>query len=166
MKRPTPFDALLESFPEPKSAKQKSPRRPLVLVIDDDVSIRQALELVLDSQYQVTLCSSAAEGISAFNEETCAVILDVKMQGRDGFWACDQIRRIAPDVPIIFYSAYQNAKDPFEIINQHRPFAYIAKDGSVQRLLDSLETATRLYQSTLTTRRILEKLKRGRAESA
>jgi DNA-binding NtrC family response regulator len=158
------FDALLEAVSghRPEKEKSTSSRLPLVLVVDDDPGIRASLNDILSEHYRLILSASASEGVAAFRDDVCAVVLDVKMSGHDGFWACDQIRKSQPDVPVIFYSAYQDAKDPFDIINAHRPFAYIHKDGTPQKLLSALETATRLYQSTLRSRRILERLKRRR----
>jgi DNA-binding NtrC family response regulator len=134
-------------------------QRPLVLVIDDDSVMRETLEALLSSKYDVIACASAEEGARAFNEDVASVIVDVKMEGRDGFWACNEIRKRQPDVPVIFYSAYQDAKDPFQIINEHRPFGYITKDGNPKRLLDVLETSTRLYQAMIRLRHLLKKLK-------
>jgi DNA-binding NtrC family response regulator len=136
-----------------------------VLVVDDDGDMRRALELLLSSQYRVITCATATKGVEAFNDEVCAVVLDVKMKGNDGFWACDEIRKLSADVPVIFYSAYQDVKDPFDIINRHRPFAYVSKDGSSKRLLDTVEMATRLYRTTIRSRRIIAQIRSRRAEA-
>jgi CheY-like chemotaxis protein len=162
------FKAMLaeSSEPKPESIRGKPPsgQRPPILVVDDNAAIRSSLELLLSSRYHVIVCASAAEGLQAFTQDMCAVVLDIKMSGHDGFWACDEIRKLQPDIPIIFYSAYQDAKDPFEIINAHRPFGYITKDGDPQKLLNALETATCLHQGTLRSRRLIERLKSKRAE--
>jgi DNA-binding NtrC family response regulator len=152
-------DALFASaVPSSRQPMPNSRQRRLVLVIDDDALMRQSLQILLESEYMLILAASAKEGVSAFNENVCAVILDIKMGPLDGFWACDEIRKIQPDVPVIFHSAYQDAKDPFGIINEHRPFGYITKNGDPSRLLRTLETATLLHQSTLRSRRLLKKL--------
>lgn len=158
------LDALLEEgAPSPPSRTSRPPeRRPVVLIIDDDSSIREALHLLMSGRYELILCASAKEGVAAFNREVSAVVLDVKMEIYDGFWACDELRKLQADIPIIFYSAYQDAKDPYQIINQHRPFGYIVKDGNPKRLLDTLDTAVRLYQSAVRSRRIIDNLKRKR----
>src|SRR4051812_26266491 len=93
-------------------AKDGAPR-PLVMVIDDDAATRESLEYVLKSKYDLLLCASAKEGLAAFRDDVCVVILDVKMKAHDGFWACDELRKRQIDIPIIFYSAYQSLKDPY-----------------------------------------------------
>ncbi|WP_437671316.1 response regulator [Sorangium sp. So ce131] len=160
-------DTLLEADPgrRPDHETPESTRIPLVLVVDEDKQIWQSLGELLSDRYRLVVCASALDGVAAFTEDTCAVIIDVRMSGQDGFWVCDQIRKAQPEVPVIFYSAYQDEKDSFEVINAHRPFAYVDKHGPAQKLLDALEKATRIFQSTLRSRRIIERLQRRRQEA-
>ncbi|XYH94764.1 two-component system response regulator [Sorangium sp. So ce1128] len=160
-------DTLLEARPAPRPDREKpeSTRLPLVLVVDEDESSWQELGALLSERYRLVVCASALDAVAAFTEDTCAVIIDVRMSGQDGFWVCDQIRKMQPEVPVIFYSAYQDEKDSFEVINAHRPFAYVDKHGAAQKLLDALEKATRIFQSTLRSRRIIERLQRRRQEA-
>lgn len=151
------FDALLQ-----KDVARETPvtaELPRVVIIDDDPGIRRSLALLLSGTYQVRLYASALEGVPAVDDEVCAVILDIKMKGHDGFWACNEIRKTQPEVPVIFYSAYQDVKDPYEVINQHRPFGYLSKDSGVRRLLDTLETAVRLRTLAIENRKQLAALK-------
>ncbi len=151
------FDALLrQDVARETPAASELPR---VVIIDDDPGIRRSLALLLSDRYQVRLCASALEGVAAMDDEVCAVILDIKMKGHDGFWACNEIRKSQPDMPVIFYSAYQDVKDPYEVINEHRPFGYLSKDSGVRRLLDTLETAVRLRTLAIENRKQLEALK-------
>lgn len=130
-----------------------------VVVIDDDVTIRDSLAFLLSDQYDVSTYGSAKEGVTAITEDVCAVVLDVKMPGHDGFWACNEIRKRVPNMPVIFYSAYQNLKDPYAIINDHRPFGYVAKGDDVQRLLDMLKAAVELQSMIVANQRLLRNLK-------
>ncbi|WP_437809328.1 response regulator [Sorangium sp. So ce1078] len=158
------FNALLDKDGALRDVSDTS--RPRVVVVDDDAVIRKSLFGLLGAQYQVTACASAKEGIHAVDDETCAVILDVKMGRHDGFWACDQIRMKCSDVPVIFYSAYQDAKDPYDIINDHRPFGYVTKSGDIKRLLDAVEAAVGLHLRILEGKRTIELHRRMRDKSA
>jgi DNA-binding NtrC family response regulator len=135
-------------------------------VVDDDETIRKALVALFTKRYAVTAYGSAKEGVAAIHDEVCTVILDVRMKGFDGFWACNEIRKTYPDLPVIFYSAYQDVKNPFDIINEHRPFGYLTKDGDHQRLVKAVEMAVRLYQLTLQNKRLVASLKRDRKPGA
>ena len=137
------------------------PERPAVVIVDDDPGMLESLEFVLQDNYTVTLCSSAEQGVAAIHDEVCAAILDVKMSVRDGFWACNEMRRKVPDLPVIFYSGYQNLKDPFEIINEHRPFGYVVKGDDFSKLVEMLEVAVMLQATIVANRRLIRSLDIG-----
>src|SRR5437899_396804 len=120
--------------------------RPIVVVVDDDVLVRASLETVLRDTYDVRTCANGVEGVRAVDEATSCVILDVRMPTHDGFWVCKHLRKRAPDVPIIFYSAYQDAKDPYEIINEYHPYGYVVKGDSLATLLTLVANAVRHSQ--------------------
>lgn len=99
----------------------------MIMVIDDDPAIRDALHLAFDDRYEIQSHSSGPRGLAALSEEIHAVILDIKMHGQDGFWTYKAIRQRFTATPIIFFSAFQDLKDPYEIINEYRPFGYVRK---------------------------------------
>ena len=114
---------------------------PLVLVVDDDPNIRRSLELLLQPRYRVRACAGGAEALALIDESVAVVVLDVKMTGLDGFAAYKEMRAKDVDLPIIFYSAYQDLKDPYEIMNEYRPFGYITKGADHAILLRSVAAA-------------------------
>lgn len=124
----------------------KEAGRPRVLVVDDDRSIREALRFELEPRYEVDLVNSAAEGIAAVAAHPMVVLLDIKMKGEDGFYAYREIRKVDQGVPIIFHSAYQDVKDPYEIMNQYKPFAYLTKGGDLRELHRQIELAIEHYR--------------------
>jgi DNA-binding NtrC family response regulator len=148
------FDALLKRG---RGAPSAAPLHPIVIV-DDDPSIREGLSVLLQDQFHVTLCASAKEGVAAVHEDVCAVVLDVKMVGKDGFWACNEIRKRLPAIPIIFHSAYQDTKNPYKIINDHRPFGYVVKGGNPQKLIDMLGVAVKLQSVIVSNRKMIASL--------
>lgn len=156
-----PFQDLDDLLSDAQESPATGQRHPIV-VIDDDATIRDGLEFLLRSRYEVTLCASAREGVSAVSQDTCAVILDVKMSKQDGFWAATEIRKRFPDIPIIFYSAYQNLRDPFGIINEHRPFGYVSKGENVNKLVEVVDAAVRLQSLVISNRKLIESLKKNR----
>jgi DNA-binding NtrC family response regulator len=149
-------------FKKRDSATAEEASRPAILIIDDDVTVRESLHLVLKDHYNVLLCASAQEGLAALHDELCLVVLDVKLKGHDGFWACDEIRKLQPHIPIVFYSAYQDLKDPYDVINQHRPFGYIMKGGEMESLLNRIEMAARVGRLIVENRKLLAQLQKRR----
>jgi DNA-binding NtrC family response regulator len=114
---------------------------PLVLVVDDDANIRRSLELLFQPRYRVKTFAGGSDALGEIDESVSVVVLDVKMTGLDGFAAYKEMRAKDVDLPIIFYSAYQDIKDPYEIMNEYRPFGYITKGADHTLLLRSVAAA-------------------------
>jgi DNA-binding response OmpR family regulator len=113
---------------------------PRILIIDDDEGILESLQMALKGSFDVITCASGNEGVEALTPNVGAVILDIKMKGKDGFETYVEIKR-KHDIPIIFYSAYQNIRDPYEVLNTFRPFGYVFKGGDLGQLTDTIRSA-------------------------
>lgn len=134
-------------------------------MIDDDAALRDCISLALTGIYRITTHASAQEGVDALNEDICAVILDVKMKGHDGFWARNEIRKKNPQLPVIFYSAYQDAKDPYPSTDEYSPFGYLVKDGDIDKLLTVVEKAVKSYKLDCESRKLLDMLRKSQSRS-
>jgi serine/threonine-protein kinase len=131
-----------------------------VLVVDDDAGMRAALTEWLSDSYEVIGVGSGHEAAEHITDGTSAVVLDVKMRGLDGFQTFALLRtKTTLEVPIIFYSAYQDLKDPYDVLNEYRPFGYVLKDGNPRALLDTVASAVRHHQQVLANRELLEDLR-------
>ena len=117
--------------------------RPVVVIIDDDIIVRNSIARVLKTTYDVRACADGVHGVLEIDKNTSCVILDVRMPRHDGFWVCKQLQKKAPDVPIIFHSAYQDAKAPSEIVDEFHPFGYVVKGEKVGELLSMVAKAVK-----------------------
>lgn len=83
-----------------------------ILVVDDELSIRQILETRLSIRgYKVILASDGDEALSLFRQEQPnLVILDVMLPNRDGYEVCTEIRKES-QVPIIMLTALGDISD-------------------------------------------------------
>ena len=138
--------------------------KPVIVVIDDDSSIRTSLEKVLKDKYEVRTCVDGLDGVRAVDKNTGCVILDVRMPGHDGFWVCKHLRKRDPDVPIIFHSAYQDLKDPYEVINEFHPFGYVVKGDTLAALLQLVAKAVKHSERLREGRRTLDRLRDAREQ--
>ena len=83
---------------------QKDEERPVVLLADDDPSIRLMIRHVLESEnYDIIEAEDGLDAIKAIEKQHPALILlDAVMPGLDGFATCQQIKdRGHTDVPVI-----------------------------------------------------------------
>lgn len=86
-----------------------------VLIVDDEVAIRDMLERMLEfAEYQTCTASSGTEGLQQLLDcEPDLVISDVLMPGMDGHEFCQRIREVS-DVPIMMLSGQVNLEDEQE----------------------------------------------------
>jgi DNA-binding response OmpR family regulator len=113
-------------------AKQKK-----VLLVEDDPNLGLILQdyLQLKGKYYVVLATDGEQGFKAFTKERFDIcILDVMMPKKDGFTLGKEIRKINPDVPIIFATAKAMMEDKSEAFNLGGD-DYITKPFRIEELL-------------------------------
>jgi FixJ family two-component response regulator len=81
---------------------------PVITVIDDDASVRTAVDSLLRARgYTVRPFASAAEFLrSPQFDETCCVIADVQMPAMSGIELLSLLRKQGSSVPLIFITAF------------------------------------------------------------
>lgn len=124
----------------PPTDGTKSGPKPLMLVIDDDITVRQTLEFMFTQRgYRVILCEDGKNGLKQVHNDVTTVILDIKMPGMNGFEVYEQIRIKFPEVPVIFYSAYQDVMEGIEMRRKYQAYSYVDKNGDVEKLFSVIE---------------------------
>lgn len=86
------------------------PARPIVFVVDDDISVRESLELLIASAgWQPELFSSAQEFLDRSRAlvPNC-LVLDLSLPGLNGLELQMRIAGDRPDMPIIFITGHGN----------------------------------------------------------
>lgn len=78
-----------------------------IMLADDERSLCDALQIILeDAGYEVLCAHDGAEAVRLFSEEHPGlVVLDVMMPRLNGFEACEEIRAIDPNVPVLMLTA-------------------------------------------------------------
>lgn len=116
----------------------------LILLVDDQPSIRDLLETILTSHgYRTVTAVDGDDALNVFSAQQnkiAAVITDMHMPGTGGESLADLLRRVRPTVPILFMSGLggdsrpvrpQNSRDPFLL----KPFRPVALLETLHRLL-------------------------------
>lgn len=85
-----------------------SPRNRRISIVDDDVSIREALRSLMRSvQFQVDAFGSAEEFLASESvNDTACLILDVYLPGMNGFELQSRLNEQQRGIPIIFITAH------------------------------------------------------------
>jgi DNA-binding NtrC family response regulator len=85
--------------------------RPLVLVVDDDVDVREALVEILQLDYDVVSAGGGIEAVTMLRQRrVVAIVLDVLMPEMDGLTTLRRARQIDPTVPIVMVTAVDTAR--------------------------------------------------------
>lgn len=127
-------------------------RGPEILVVDDDPANHQAIEAMVEGmKLDLTFVFSGEEALACLlDHDFAAVLLDVKMQGMDGFETATYIRDRprTRHLPIIFMTAYgpddQQAQRGYEI----GAADYLFKPIVPQVLRAKLNVFAELHQRT------------------
>lgn len=86
-----------------------SEKSPLVLVVDDDIFMREMLQNLLEEQgYEVIQAHNGQQAIDQFqHHQPDLVLLDASMPVMDGFTACAKLKQLeqAVDIPVVMITS-------------------------------------------------------------
>jgi len=119
--------------------------RPLISVVDDDVSVRESLpDLVTEFGYVARAFSSAEEFLSSdCVDETRCLILDVFMPGMTGPDLQRELKLRQQRIPIVFMTAKKNEAVRPQVLEQGAEEC-LFKPFSDTALLDAVNAALRV----------------------
>ncbi len=91
-----------------RSAPREQEAPGTILIIDDETSIRESLETLLEMEgFEVASAATAGEGLARLAERPAdAVLLDFALPDRNGLEVLREIRDRDPEVPVIMITAY------------------------------------------------------------
>jgi DNA-binding response OmpR family regulator len=95
------------------SVKAPEGRQEVVLVVEDDPTLRLGLTKTLRSEgFRVEVARTGAEGLeAALSLRPDLVLLDVMLPGYNGFEICEELRRHDADLPILMVTAKGEEQD-------------------------------------------------------
>ena len=112
---------------------------PMISIVDDDRSVRRALRRLIGSAgYLVETFASAPEFLrSAPSARTACLVLDIYLEGMNGFELQQQLVADQVAIPIIFMTAHDDAATR-ERIRRSGAAGYLGKPFDGQALLDAI----------------------------
>jgi two-component system, OmpR family, KDP operon response regulator KdpE len=119
-----------------------------VLIVEDDVALRQSLRSTLESAgFSPGEVSSGEEAVLALHRHPFeTVLLDVNMPGIGGMEACRRIRQKYPLLPILMLTVRDEEKDKIEALDAGAD-DYITKPFQFLELTARLRSAIRRYRT-------------------
>ncbi len=115
-----------------------------VLIADDHDAVRKGIRSLLEEQPGLTIVGEAKNGEEAVEQtqelKPDLVILDVSMPVMDGLSAAREIRKFAPDMPILIFTMHRIR----EFIDRAKKLhlqGYVAKEDDGEALLQAVDAA-------------------------
>lgn len=114
----------------------------LILVVDDEESIRSTLSGILEEEgYQVVCADTGADALELIREEVPdLVLLDIWMPGMDGIQTLERIRNLYPDMTVVMMSGHGTIETAVRA-TRIGAYDFIEKPFSLDKLLITLGNA-------------------------
>ena len=124
------------------------PKTSRVSIVDDDESVREAINSLLRSVgLHAEVFASAEEFLSSgYQHDAECLILDVRMPGMSGLQLQEQLTCAECDIPIIFITAHASDTQSRTRALQAGAVDFLIKPFSEEALLNDIYTALRLRQ--------------------
>ncbi|MBW2221661.1 MAG: sigma-54-dependent Fis family transcriptional regulator [Deltaproteobacteria bacterium] len=115
-----------------------------VLIVDDELGIRESLKMILKDNYDIITACSGNEALQIVDEAIPSVVLlDVMMPGEDGLKVLEKIKQIT-GVPVIMITALNSVKSAVKAMKTGA-FDYITKPFNVDEIRVVIDKALSTY---------------------
>jgi two-component system response regulator PilR (NtrC family) len=113
-----------------------------ILIVDDEQSIREFLELLLTKEgYQVQTTGSAVEAIQILEKDRFDVVfMDIQMPHMSGIEALIALKKMDPTIEIIVITAFGSTEIAIDVIKKGA-YDFIAKPFKIDNLLITTKKA-------------------------
>jgi two-component system cell cycle sensor histidine kinase/response regulator CckA len=139
-----PFNASMPILPAPGPLESVGPRQSrgeTILLVDDDEIVRKSVERTLrKTGYRVIEAAEGKNALEIFRSDHASIDLllsDVVMPRMNGVELAESVRRIRPNIKVLFMSGYAD-----EILNQSTlisgDYAFIEKSFAPEALLQKI----------------------------
>ena len=116
----------------------------VILIVDDEVSIRRGLHATLNKLgFETVEAARGEEALSLLRTNTFdAVLLDINMPGMTGVDTCRNMRRLSPRIPILMLTVRDSEDDKVEALDAGAD-DYVTKPFQLRELTARIRAAMR-----------------------
>jgi FixJ family two-component response regulator len=116
--------------------------KPVIYVVDDDLSIRRGMERLIRSTGMDVKVFSSAKDFFKFNyrEHNSCMVVDIRLGGKNGLGLQEDLRSLGSNLPIIFITGFDTAETRSQA-KKAGAAGYFRKPIDDQALMDSIQWA-------------------------
>lgn len=143
-----------------------SPRKPGLLVIDDEKALLQYLKRVFSNRYEVLTAENVAEAEAILREhgEIKVVLCDEEMPGENGLEFLSRARSRAPRVQRILMTGHTDPETFLRAIHEGEVLCYLVKPASPEAFRAAVEHGVAAHEKSETIDKLREELADARRQ--
>jgi DNA-binding NtrC family response regulator len=128
-----------------------------VLIVDDEIGVRESLKMILKNDYEVSSARNAEEAFSKIKEHSPDVILlDILLPDLDGLKVLERIKQNDPDMVVIMITATNTVNTAVEAMKLGA-YDYVTKPFDIDQL-------RLIITRSLSAKALEQEVKHGRKE--
>lgn len=105
-----------------------------ILIVDDEIGVRESLKMILKKDYEVFLAQNAEEAFFQIKESSPDIILlDVIMPDLDGLKVLERIKQNDPNAIVIMITATRTVKTAIDAMRLGA-YDYVTKPFDIDKL--------------------------------
>jgi two-component system response regulator PilR (NtrC family) len=131
-----------------------------ILVVDDELSLREMLEIFLTKEgHEVLTAADGAKAIAILTEEDNIdlVVTDLRMPGAHGMVVLDRCRELHPNTPVVVMTAFASHQTATEAMKMGA-YDYFSKPFELDEINQTVERALERRRLVVESRRLKETL--------
>ncbi|MDH5763299.1 MAG: response regulator transcription factor [Nitrospinota bacterium] len=112
----------------------------ILLIDDEEVLLETVSDDLTEGGYRVTTAASGEEGLKSFKTfQQDLVIIDLKMEGKNGLEVSREIKKMNPETPIMILTGYGSMQTAIEALRLNLE-DYVLKPVNRDDLLEKIQT--------------------------
>jgi DNA-binding NtrC family response regulator len=136
--------------PDSKSTAPVPPKKPAILVIDDETALLEVFQAALAPYFEVDIATSVREAeFILYKKAFKVVIADHLMPGGNGMGFLVRAREEYPHMQRILVTGYMKPEMLLRSVNEAALFRYLLKPVAVAELIKVVQDAAKLHDQVV-----------------
>lgn len=147
----TPSPSRLDTTSEPptQAPATEAPRKPNLLIVDDEEGPRQSLRIVFKNDYNVLVACDGLEAIIlARNNPVNVCVCDIMMLGMSGVEVLRELKQINPTIEVIMLTAYETIETARQAL-RYGASDYLNKPFDIPTMRAAVAHAAQKHRATV-----------------